>query len=241
MSRLLNESEAQKFRALVDSYRLNPDVIEQFKNSNFAVVAGPAGAGKDTLRDELIKKYPNIYVPIMSTTTRPPRIGETDGITYRFREINQVERDLKDQKFFQIELVHNQQISGLDVNEIRKLSYDQIGLSILIVETEKKLSVIKSDIKTVFLIPPSLKILKERMVSERLLNPQEVDRRLNAAKQEIVYALGADHYYCIISDTVEHVVGEAHAYLKEGLKNSQDDRKARAVMQKIMLELSNER
>ena len=106
MSRLLSEQEAEEFKKLLQDYELNEAVLTQFMARNFAVIAGPAGAGKDTLRNELISRYPESYLPILSTTTRPPRPGEQDAVTYHFREIEQVRQGLINKDFFQAELVH---------------------------------------------------------------------------------------------------------------------------------------
>ncbi len=127
MSRLLSSEEAVAIRATIETYSLHESVLEQFQVSNFAVIAGPAGAGKDTLRDSLILKYNTEYVPILSTTTRPPRVGEQDGITYHFRSVEEVIDSLHKREFFQAELVHNQQISCLHISEIQKLQSNQYG------------------------------------------------------------------------------------------------------------------
>lgn len=237
MSRLLEESEVAEFRALLQNYQLHESGLEQFRSSNFAIIAGPAGAGKDTLRNSLIGAYPDFYLPILSTTTRPPRVGEQDAVTYHFKEVEQVKQSLLNREFFQAELVHNQQISCLDIAEIRKLGEAQYGLSILITETERKLSVIKSDIKTIFLIPPDFATLQSRVRAERMLNQAEIDRRMQAARQEIMYALGASHYQCIISDTVEHVIKSVHGFLQSGVRNENDDATAREVMCGILSEI----
>lgn len=240
MSRLLTPSEAEHFKQTLDNYQPNNEVLELFQQSNFAVIAGPAGAGKDTLRNGLIVKHFGIYVPILSTTTRPPRAGEADGRDYHFREISEVEKSLRSSDFFQAELVHSQQISCLHVNEIRKLGNRQVGLSILITKTEAELHEIKPDIKTIFLIPPDIQTLRERMHAKRLLAEAEIGRRLDAAKSEIYQALESEHYYCIVSENIPDMIAKAHVFLKEGRRYEDEDRRARQVMKTIMLELSDE-
>lgn len=240
MSRLLNTAEAEHFKEKIHNYLPNNEVLEQFKASNFAVIAGPAGAGKDTLRNGLIAKYIGSYVPILSTTTRPPRSGEADGKDYHFREIAEVEKGLNEREFFQAALVHQQQISCLHINEIRKLASNQVGLSILITETEAELRGIKRDIKTIFLIPPDLQTLKSRMQTERMLEESEIERRLTAAKNEITYAVEAEQYYCMVSETIPGVIEKAHAFLQTGNIDTAEDGRARDVMKTMMVELNNE-
>jgi guanylate kinase len=234
MSRLLTETEATQFEELLSVYSLREDGLARFEASNFAIIAGPAGAGKDTLRNGLMSAYPDKYQPIISTTTRPSRQGEQEGITYHFSEIEDVRRGLGERRFFQAELVHNQQVSCLDISEIQKLRPGQWGLSILITQTEQKLHAIKPDIKTIFLIPPDLTTLMGRMQAERSLDNDEISRRLEAARNEIESALDAEHYYCLVSDTVEHVLDSADAYLQSDIRNPEQDKQARAIMRQTL-------
>lgn len=233
MSRLLNKLEVAEFETALFGYQPNNEVLQQFRKSNFGIIAGPAGAGKDTLRDELIKKYPDKYLPILSTTTRPSRTGEADGHEYHFREISEVRQGLECRDFFQAALVHGQQVSCLHIDEIRKLRPGQYGLSILIPSTEKELRVIKPDIKTIFLIPPDLDSLKQRMQVGRTLDEAETARRLEAAKKEIAYALESD-YYCIVSDKITEEVQKAHEFLQTGTEYQANQEHARGIMREIM-------
>lgn len=234
MSRLLTENEATQFATLLQNYKPNNEVLEQFRNSKFGVIAGPAGAGKDTLRDGLIQRYPDKYLPILSTTTRPPRGGEVDGHTYHFREVEQVKESLEKHEFFQAALVHGQQISCLHVDEIRKLQDGQRGLSILIPPTEKELSEIKSDIMTIFLIPPTADILKQRMQTERMLNDEELRRRTEAAKREIKIALNTERYYCLLNDSISTMIEKAHNFLQTQRPDPVEDKRARQVLGEIV-------
>jgi guanylate kinase len=233
MSRLLTENEATQFATLLQNYKPNNEVLDQFRSSKFGVIAGPAGAGKDTLRDGLVQRYPDKYLPILSTTTRPPRDGEVDGHTYHFREVEQVKESLEKHEFFQAALVHRQQISCLHVEEIRKLQDGQWGLSILIPPTEKELSEIKPDILTIFLIPPTVDILKQRMQAERMLNDEELRRRTEAAKREIEAALATDKYYCLLNDSIQVMIEKAHNFLQTRQSDPVEDKRARQALNEI--------
>lgn len=234
MSRLLTAEEASRFKDLVGFYAPHPDVLKAFQESNFAVIAGPAGAGKDTLRDALLKNYPDKYVPILSTTSRPPRNGEVDGETYHFREIEQIEQGIINQEFFQIALVHNQQVSCLHVDEVNKLASGQCGLSILVVDTEKEVREIKPNLKTIFLVPPSSEEFQRRLHEGRELKDDEIERRTAAAKQELQVALDNENYYCLLSETVPAVTNLAHAFLQAGAQNQSEDERARGVIKELL-------
>lgn len=239
MSRLLTSEEAQNFKEIINNYQPNDEVLEKFRNSIFVVIAGPAGSGKDTLRDTLTLRYPDIYTSVLSTTSRPKRPGESEGRAYHFWDIEGIKLGLERREFFQIALVHDQQISGLHVNEIKNLKPEQCGLSILIPITETELRLIKNDIKTVFLVPPNITTLKQRLNANRMLEPEEVRRRLVAAKKEIEYALNSEYYHCIITDTVENATNKVHSFIQQGVTGDEDAR-ARLVMREILNSLHSE-
>lgn len=237
MSRLLTAEEIEKFQKLLRKYSPNHSVLSEFQASKFAVIAGPAGAGKDTLRNALLKQDSKTYVRILSTTTRPPRSGEQEGLDYYFRSPGEVETGLIAREFFQAQLVHNQQVSCMHADEVRKLGSGQIGLSILIVQTEVEFSKIKPDIKTIFLIPPSLEILLARMQAERVLNPDEVNRRLAAAKRELEIALARPDYYCIVSSDLGKLTKKADEFMKTGGRDDTADNEARGVIRETLNDL----
>jgi guanylate kinase len=234
MSRLLLPEEVEKFKQQVEEYELHDDILQTFLGSNFAIIAGPAGAGKDTLRDALLKIHPDIYLPILSTTTRPMRPGEVEGETYYYTSVEAFSKGLHDKQFFMAEVVHNQQISGLHADEIRKLRQGQWGLSILITRAERKLSKIKPDIKTLFIVPPSFDILKQRMNAKRTLSEDELQRRLLAARQELRDGYEASNYFCIVSDNADAMVAKAHPYLVEGSRDNEADAYARHCIADIL-------
>lgn len=234
MSQLLTPEQAAELQPIIAAYTPSQDVVTKFQNSNFAVIAGPAGAGKDTLRNSLIAKYPEDYQPILSTTTRPMRLGEVDGETYHFATLAEVNDIVTNQQCLQVALIHRQQLSVLSIAEVEKLNTDQYGLSILIVQTEQELREHKPDVKTIFVIPPSYDVLLDRINAERKLEESEVERRLTAAKTEIQIALDSLHYYCLRSDTVEYVTDLAHAYLQSDVLDEQEDAHAREVMAAIL-------
>lgn len=239
MSRLLTQEELPRLQQLTDSYEPNEVVLDQFRSSKFAIIAGPSGAGKDTLRNLLIEQYPKLYRPVLSTTTRPMRQGERDGVDYHFSTVESVEARLIQRDFFQAALVHNQQISCLHIDDILRLQPDQTGLSILIVQTEQQLSKLKDDIKTIFLIPPDIDTLRQRLSYERPLGNDEIQRRMEAGAEELKTALGSTDYYCLVSGDKGQLVHHAHNFLQLGIKHPEADAEARSTIETILNMLSN--
>lgn len=239
MSRLLTSEEAKDFADIIKAYKPSDELLERFQASNFVVIAGSAGAGKDTLRNSLVASFPEVYIPILSTTTRPPRPGEIDGQVYHFDTTTVIHELLTKREVLQVALVHNQQLSVLRSKEIYKLTPDQYGLSILIVQTEMELRAYNQSMKTIFVTAPDYQTLLARLKAERTLGGAEIKRRLEAAKSEVKQALGSAHYYCLVSDTVKSISSEAHNYIKTGVRNESEDARARLAMKEILSSLGN--
>lgn len=237
MNEFLTDPEIKEFKQLIENYQMNEGAEKVFIKSNFANIAGPTGAGKDTIRNLLIEDYPEKYAPVLSTTTRPPRENERNGVDYHFKDKQEVKAALKNGEFFQSALVHNQQISCLHVSEITKLDKDQIGLSILIVQTDLEMRKVKPDIKTVFIIPPSLDELKIRMIRSRKLSDEEAARRLQAAKKELQIALEQKEYYCLVNDQLSQALRLVRNFFENGEIDSEKDAEARKIIKKILKEL----
>ena len=239
MNQFLSEQELTVFKELINNYKMNSQAASEFIASNFAVIAGPAGAGKDTLRNMLTKDNPARYSAVLSTTTRPPRTGEKNAIDYHFRTKEEVRKSLEAGEFFQAALVHKQQVSCLHISEIQKLKPGQIGLSILIVQTEREMAKIKPDIRTLFIIPPNLDELKRRMQASRQLDNEEIERRLNAAKSELELALENTDYYCLVNDDLELTSRMARQFFEKGSIDSSEEAKDRQALGRLLDELSS--
>lgn len=231
----LSESEIAEFAVLLDQYQPSQETVDTFKASNFAVIAGPAGAGKDTLRGKLVGLQPEIYRAVLSTTTRAPRPREIDGVDYHFASKDEVKQGLADGRYLQGAIVHRQQVSTLDTKDFENLGNGQVGLSILVVGTEQELGQYKDDIKTVFLVPPSLEAMKERLSrATRNSDSGEIDRRLKAAKEEITFALGNKKYYCLTTVDKDHTARLVHDFLTSFERNAEEDQAARKTMKGIL-------
>jgi guanylate kinase len=239
MGGFLSQEQIHSFSNLLGGYKPNSEALERFRDSNFGVIAGPVAAGKDTLREGLIGHNPQSYIPILSTTTRPKREGEKDGVDYHFKSVNAIEEGLRQGAYLEGALVHNQQVSILDASEVKKLGSEQTGLSILVVQIEEELYEINRSIKTVFLTPPSLAALLERLQTTRNLSVAETDRRLTAAKAELEIALTKDRYYCMVSEDKDANVVRAHAFFREGIRDEQVDARTRKCIVKLLEELSS--
>lgn len=233
--RLLKPEEVEEYSLQVESYHPNGQIVYDFALSNFAVIAGPTGAGKDTLRNALINDL--AFIKILSTTSRPMRSGETEGVEYHFRTFDFFDQGIEERRFLQVALVHKQQLSCLDFKDVAELHNGQIGLAILAVETEISLRKLNPDLKTIFLVPPSLEELLQRMKKDRNIAEEEIIRRVDAIGAELQIALKQQSYYCIINDEIGRARDLASEFYKLGQRDEAENTKAREVMKQILVDL----
>lgn len=228
-----------EFVDVLTGYLPNQKVIAEFNKSKVGIIAGVAGAGKDTVRELLIKSYPHTYQKLLSDTTRPKRPGEEDGVQYWFRDEEDVLAGLRGGRYLQGALIHDQQVSALSVEQLRDARDGYILLPILVVQAEPDLYKMNPNIKTVFLVPPDLFELIERLQTNKSMTLDEIDRRLDSARKEMQIVLDTPRYYCITTVHPEMTLGFIDAYFRSDQRDETADQAARQNIQQIMEDIAN--
>lgn len=175
------------------------------------VVSGFSGAGKGTVMKELIGRYDN-YALSVSATTRQPREGEADGREYFFKTTQEFEKMIAKEELIEYAryvdnyygtpraYVEEQFAEGKDV--------------ILEIEIQGALKVKEKfpDAVLLFVMPPSARALKERLVGRGTEDMEVIESRMKRACEE---AEGVENYdYLIINDKLEECVKEVHCILQ---------------------------
>ncbi len=145
------------------------------------ILSGVAGAGKDTIKKELIQKMENV-ISLPSFTSRPMREGDIEGQTYNFVSKEEFEKMIENQEFYEYDIHHNQYYGTS-----RKLLNDKIKGGKIIVKdidvngTEHLKELLKEDTKivTIFLRVPKEELKRRLEARVDKPSPQEVMLRLN--------------------------------------------------------------
>jgi len=151
------------------------------------VVCGPSGVGKGTLLDMLQEDFPSLLKRTVSHTTRGPREGEDHGVHYYFVTKEEFQADIKADKFVEYAEVHGNYY-GTSIDTVEKV----IGsgqVCILEVDVQGAESLRKTQLKPyfIFISPPSLEELKNRIIQRGTETPLTLERRLETAKRELDY------------------------------------------------------
>ena len=145
------------------------------------ILSGVAGAGKDTIKKELIKRMENVE-SLPSYTSREPREGDIEGITYNFVSKEQFEEMIKNNEFYEYDIHHNNYYGTS-----RKLLNEKIDQGKIIVKdidvngTENLLKLLGKEHKivTIFLRVPKDELKRRLEARENNPDPKEVMLRLN--------------------------------------------------------------
>ena len=154
------------------------------RHGHLIVVSAPSGTGKTTLCKALLQHYPDIVYSI-STTTRSPRKGEKDGVDYHFMEKECFIEKLKDHCWAEWAQVHgNYYGTSAAFLDQTLASGRDILLDIDVQGTRQILKRYPGAI-TVFILPPSLKVLRERLEKRRTDSRETIEKRMQNAEEEI--------------------------------------------------------
>jgi guanylate kinase len=165
------------------------------------VLSGPSGAGKSSLINK-IKDEIGAYYFSISTTTRPMREGEVDGVHYHFVSREQFEKDIEEEHFLEYALVHGNYY-GTSIKPVKKaLGEGKIVLFDIDVQGHDAVQKRLADITTsVFITTPTLRELKERLTARGTDAQAIIDNRIEMAKREVQRICEYD--YLIVNDDLD--------------------------------------
>lgn len=181
------------------------------KKGLLLVVSGPAGVGKGTVNAALMAKHPEIRMSV-SATTRAPRPGEIDGVHYFFKTKEEFTHMIEENAFLEYMHVFGMNYYGTPKSFV-EAERDKGNHVILEIDVQgaRKVKAACPDAVMIFIAPPSLSILKARLVGRGTETQESIDVRTATALEELK-AL-PEYDYMVINDVVEEAVGEMESIL----------------------------
>lgn len=164
------------------------------------VVSGPSGCGKGTILGEFNKKYKDDNVIYsVSATTRSPRDGEVEGENYYFITKDEFKKRIGENGFLEY-AQYCDNYYGTPKNAVMDALNSGVDV-ILEIETVGAMKVKDSypDAVMVFILPPSIKELRNRLVQRATETPEVIESRLQTAMREL--ALAEQYDYIIVNDS----------------------------------------
>ncbi len=182
-------------------------------NGAILVLSGPSGAGKSSLIKKIEERIGAFYFSI-STTTRPMREGEVDGVHYHFVSEEAFKQDIEQEHFLEYALVHGNYY-GTSIKPVKEaLKRGEIVIFDIDVQGHDAVQNRLADITTsVFITTPSLKELKRRLNARGTDAQEVIEKRIEMATREVQRI--SEYDYLIINDDLdqaaEQLVDIAHA------------------------------
>ncbi len=184
--------------------------------SKVIILVAPSGSGKTTIAKRLLKDYPEIRFSV-SATTRKPREYETDGEDYFFLSREEFNRKIERKEFLEWEEFYNGHRYGTLRSEVDKL-LESGYFPLLDIEVKGALNVKRiygSDSIAIFIRPPSLEVLKQRLEDRGTENSQSLATRLERAEKELMYANKFD--FTVINDDLDTAYGQIRTIIENFL------------------------
>lgn len=170
-------------------------------NGAVLVLSGPSGAGKSSLIHKIIDDIGECYFSI-STTTRPMREGEVDGIDYYFVDEEEFQKEIEEDQFLEYAIVHGNYY-GTSLKPVKKaLLEGKLVIFDIDVQGNSAINSRLGDITTsVFITPPTLSELKRRLENRQTDAQEVIERRVDMAKREIQRV--SEYEYLLVNDDLD--------------------------------------
>ena len=170
-------------------------------NGAVLILSGPSGAGKSSLIHKIVDDIGECYFSI-STTTRPIREGEKDGVDYYFVDEEEFIKEINEDNFLEHAVVHGNYY-GTSIKPVKKaLAEGKLIIFDIDVQGNSAINSRLGDITTsVFITPPTLSELKQRLENRKTDAQETIDRRIKMARREIQRI--SEYEYVLVNDDLD--------------------------------------
>lgn len=174
------------------------------EKGKFIVISGPSGVGKGTICNKLMNEVNAWYS--VSTTTREAREGEVDGINYYFVSKEEFEEKIKNNEFLEYNIYNGNYYGTSKEKVLEKLNQGINVFSEIDVNGGKNIKEIFSDAVLIYIAPPSMEELRNRLIGRGTDSEEVINNRLEIAKKEMKEAKYYD--YIVVNDDLDRATNE---------------------------------
>jgi guanylate kinase len=191
------------------------------------IVSSPSGAGKTTLTTRLLQRVSEARFSV-SHTTRKPRTNEQDGREYHFVERPEFERLIAEDGFLEWAEVHGN-LYGTSRSELERWRTARGVIFDIDHQGARQIKSGSPDAVAVFILPPSMQVLEQRLRGRRSDDEATVQRRFKAALEEIAHYGLFD--YVLVNDDLENATTQLISiFLAEECRRGRASRRAEKLL-----------
>ena len=184
------------------------------------ILSGPSGAGKGTVCQAAMAHSSSLKISI-SATTRAPRGEEKDGVEYFFLDEAEFEKKIEEGAFLEYAKVHDHYYGTPKAHVLQMLDE---GMNVILEIDVQGAAQIKEKLGfgiLIFIAPPSIEVLKERLVNRQTDSDAQIQLRMKNAMSELKQATQYD--YVIVNNTVDQAVEDLEAIIRAEQCRSQNN------------------
>lgn len=189
-------------------------ILKQFPSGKCVIFSAPSGAGKTTIVRYLLRNIESFEFSI-SAASRAPRGREIDGEDYLFFTVDEFKQKIARDEFVEWEEVYKDNFYGTLKSQV--IEFWKEGKTILFdvdalggINLKK---IFKDQALSVFIRPPSLFVLEERLKNRKTETPEQIKMRLDKANEELTYSDQFD--YVLLNDNLEKACHEIEEVVKK--------------------------
>jgi len=183
------------------------------KKGKVVIVSGPSGVGKTTICREVARRMDNVFLSV-SVTTRPRGKGEKHGKNYWFVSEEEFQQRVRKGEFLEHAEVFGH-LYGTPKDKVEQaLSQGKIVILQIDVQGARQAKIAYPDAIMIFILPPSAKVLAERMNRRGRESSETAERRLGGASDEIA-AAWQYYQHMVINDNLEQAIKEVMQIIRE--------------------------
>ena len=229
----------EEFKTLLRDYRISAESEKILTATPLVLLVGPSSSGRNTIINELVKTTGK-YHYIISDTTRPMRVKngvpiEKNGREYWFRSADEVLEDVRQGKFLEAALIHEQQVSGVSIREVMAARKEHaIAITDVEIAGAETIHRIKPDAKVLFVVPPDFDSWMQRLRPRSDLAEAEIRRRLEGACREFRAVLKHDYYTVVINDNLQQAIADVHTLSTTDDYSKDKAQKGRELVQHLL-------
>jgi guanylate kinase len=178
------------------------------------ILTAPSGAGKTSITRFLLANYPQLAFSV-SATTRAPRGAEQDGVDYHFISLAAFEGHINQNDFLEYEMVYEGLYYGTLKSELDRI-WAQGKTPVLDIDVKGAIAIqeqLGNQALSIFILPPSIEALKERLASRNTESEEKIQMRLDKAAYELSLS---DQFNAVVKNEVlDTACKETAAFIQE--------------------------
>jgi guanylate kinase len=243
MTQQVRLAKIKEFSEALENYRISEHAQKILNQTELVILLGVFGSGRNSIIRELENR--GNYRFIVSDTTRPPKVRdgalEQHGVQYFFRSEDDVLRDIKNGEFLEAEIIHNQQVSGISIRELKNAQNSgRVPINEVDLQGAVNILEAKPDAKLIFVVPPSFDEWQRRLRQREVMDEQEFENRMQTAQKILRTILSNDSFHFVINDAIVQAADRVDEIVRSGRHSQEHNEEAKVIAARLLEQIDSQ-